>query len=112
MIRFAVILPSTIKLFIQDGRATLRGWAEYKHQTGKLPWVSITVHFSNLVIVLSGIVFLVWCGGKYQWSRWQFVGILVLVGLPYGFLWSSIKGKVKLNQIRNGRRLARMKTMH
>jgi hypothetical protein len=27
------------------------------------------------------VVFILWCAGKYHWSRWQFVGILVLVAL-------------------------------
>jgi hypothetical protein len=27
------------------------------------------------------VIFLLWCAGKYHWSRWQFVAILVLVAL-------------------------------
>jgi hypothetical protein len=40
-----------------------------------------------------------------------FAGVLTAVGLPYAFFWSWLKGKVKLNQIRNGRRLARLKAL-
>src|ERR1700730_3514222 len=38
------MLPSTVKDIVLDSRATLRGWTAYKHQTGRLPWLSIANH--------------------------------------------------------------------
>lgn len=77
----------TIQSIYADGRTTVRGWAVYKRQTGRLPWFSIAVHFLNWIVIFSGMIFLLWCAGKYHWSRWQFAGISVLVALPYGLLW-------------------------
>src|SRR5260370_6587657 len=104
------MLPSTAKSIVSDSRATLRSWAAYKHQTGRLPWLSIAVHFLNWVVILSGMVFLIWCGERNHWSRWGFAGVLVLIGLPYAVFWWWLKDKVKLVQIRDGRRLAKTKT--
>ncbi len=103
------VFPSTLKRFVLDGRATVRGWTEYKRQTGRLPWLSIVIHFLNWVVILSGGAFLVWWGVRNGLSRWEFTGVLLLVGVPYGIFWFWLSNSVKLNQIRNGRRLARVK---
>ena|SRR6266849_6683610 len=105
------MLPSTVKSIVLDSRATVRSWAAYKHQTGRLPWLSIAIHFLNWVVILSGMVFLIWCSGTYHWSRWGFAGVFVLIGLPYAAFWWWLKERVKVNQIRNGRRLAKMKIL-
>src|SRR5580704_11212528 len=100
------MLP-TVKSIVLDGRSTVRGWSAYKHQTGKLPWLSIAVHFFNWVVIIGGMIVLLWCSRRNLWTRWGFAGVLTAVGLPYAFFWSWLKNKVKLNQIRNGRRLAK-----
>jgi hypothetical protein len=41
------------------------------------------------------------------WSQWSFAGVFVLVGLPYAAFWWWVKNRVKLDQIRNGKRLAK-----
>jgi hypothetical protein len=102
----------TIQNIYTDGRATVSGWAAYKRQTGSLPWSSIGIHFLNWAVILSGMAFLLWCSGRYGWSRWQFAGILVLAAVPYGVLWHWAKNKVKINQVRNGRRLAKERKFH
>jgi hypothetical protein len=94
---------------MSDSRATLRGWAEYRRSTGRLPWQSIMIHFLNWVVVLSGMAFLIWWDQRNHWSQWKFVGVMLLVGLPYVFLWSSLNRRVKLNQMRDARRLAKTK---
>jgi len=103
------VLPSTAKRFILDSRATLRGWAEYKRRTGRLPWLSIVIHFLNWVVVLSGSAFLIWWGERNGFSKSKLAGVLVLVGLPYGIFWSWLSDKVKLNQLRNARRVPKIK---
>jgi hypothetical protein len=97
---------SSIRSIYEDGRTTLRGWAKYKRQTGNPPWLSIIIHSLHWIFMLSGMVVIVWLSGKFRWSRWQFLGAFIAAGLPYGILWSGIKRRVLLNQIRNGRRLA------
>jgi hypothetical protein len=103
------MLPSTAKRIFLDGRATVMSWAEYKHQTGRLPWHSITVHALNWVVILPGGVFLIWWGTRNRWSKGNFLVAWALVGLPYLVLWSWLSGRAKLNQIRSARRLARTK---
>jgi hypothetical protein len=105
------MLPSTIKSIVVDGRSTIRGWAAYKHQTGSLPWLSIAVHFSNWIVILGGMIFLLWCSDRNHWTRWGFAGVLTAAGLPYAIFWFWLKNKVKLNQIRNGRRLAKSRIL-
>lgn len=101
--------PSTFRRYIRDARETLSGWATHKRQTGRWPWSSIAIHSLNWVLVFAGMIVLIWCGEKFHWSQWQFVGILLLVALLYGIFWSWTKNKVKLTQIRRQRRLARAK---
>jgi hypothetical protein len=101
------MLPSTLRNIVLDGGATIRGWAAYKYQTGRLPWFSIAIHLLNWVVIISGFVFLLWCSGEYHWSQWSFAGVFVSVGLPYAAFWWWAKNRVKLNQIRNGKRLAK-----
>ncbi|MCU1243777.1 MAG: hypothetical protein JWO71_4503 [Candidatus Acidoferrum typicum] len=97
---------SSLRSIYEDARTTLRGWAKYKRQTGKLPWLSIIVHTLHWIVMLSGIGAIVWLSGRFRWTRWQFLGAFFAAGLPYGILSLVIKRRVLLNQIRNGRRLA------
>src|ERR1700722_14860542 len=105
------MLPSDVRDFASDSRATIRSWAAYKRQTGRLPWLSIAIHFLNWFVIIVGLIFLIWCNQKYHWSQWQFGGVLVGIVLPYAFFWSWIKNKIQLNQIRDARRVARTKTL-
>lgn len=93
--------------FYVDGRTTVRGWSTYKRQTGNLPWFSISAHFSNCLVIISGMLFLIWLSVRHHWPKTQFGGVLLLVGLPYAILWWWAKNKLKVNQIRRGRRHAR-----
>jgi uncharacterized membrane protein SirB2 len=99
------VLPSTAKRFFLDGRATVRGWAEYKRRSGRFPWIAILIHILNWVVVVSGIVLLIWRAGQSRWSQSKLLGVLLLVGLPYAIFWYWLSNKVNLNQIRSSKRL-------
>jgi hypothetical protein len=102
---------STFKKMYKDGRKTVHWWAVYKRQTGSWPWFSIAIHFMNWVVSLAGLVFLIWWGDRHHLSRWQFLGMFLLVSLPYLILEEWAKKTVKLNYVRNGRRLAQQRNL-
>src|SRR5262249_49072160 len=81
------VAPSTLVRIFRDGRATVEGWQDYKHQTGQWPWFSIAVHILNWVLVIFGAAALVWWAEEYRLSRWQFAGVLLMAGMPYAILW-------------------------
>jgi len=99
----------SLRRTVQDGRTTVRGWTHYRHQTGSLPWFSIAIHCLNWALVISGSVFLIVRSDRYQLSRWEFLGVLLLVGVPYSIFWFWLKDKVKVKQIRDGKRLANLR---
>ena len=94
---------------LKSARATFRDWGEYKRETGQWPLVSIAVHLANLVALASITIWLISFSWKHNWSSARFVWTLILVLLPYFLLWCWIEDKVKLNEIRNRRRLASSK---
>jgi len=49
---------------------------------------------------------LIWWSGKHHLSRWQFLGVFLIVSLPYIVLENWAKRKVKLSYLRNKKRLA------
>jgi len=102
------MLP-TIKNKYRDGRKTVHWWALYERQTGTWPWSSIAIHFMNWVVVLFCGGFLIWWTVEHHLSQWQFLGIFLLVSLPYGILENWAKRKVKLNNLQNGKRLAKLR---
>jgi len=97
--------PSTIKSMYRDCRKTVHWWALYKHQTGTWPWSSIAIHVINWVVILFGGGFLIWWTAEHHLSRWQFLGIFLLIGLPYGVVENWAKRRAKLNHLRNRKRL-------
>jgi hypothetical protein len=107
---FNCMLPSTLKRIVLDGRVAVQEWTAYKHRTGRLPWLSLLVHFLNWIVVISGLVLLLWFSEIYHWSRWRFAVAAILIGSLYTIFWSWLAAKVRLSQVREGRRLARMKT--
>jgi hypothetical protein len=68
----------------------------------------MVIHFMNWVVILFGGAFLIWWTGEHHLSRWQFLRVFLLVGLPYGILEHWAKRKVKLKHLRN-RRLAKQR---
>jgi len=99
--------PSTIKSVYREGPKTVHWWTLYKHQTGTLPWSSIAIHVINWVVILFGGGFLIWWTTEHHLPRWQFLGIFLLIGLPYGVVENWAKRRVKLNHLRNRKRLAK-----
>jgi membrane protease YdiL (CAAX protease family) len=55
----------------------------------------------NWVVILIGGGFLIWWTAERHLSRWQFLGVLLLVSLPYTILENWAQRKVKLNYLRN-----------
>ena len=92
-----------------EGRSTLHWWALHKRRAGTWPWSSIAVHSVNWVVILFGGSFLIWWSVEHHLSRWQFLGIFLLVSLPYGILQNWAKRKVKLNNLQNVKRLAKLR---
>jgi hypothetical protein len=103
------VTPFAIKTMFREGRKTVDWWALYKRQTGTWPWSSIAIHFMNWVVILFGGGFLIWWTAEHHLSRWQFLGIFLLIGLPYGVVENWAKRKVKLNHLRNRRRLTKLR---
>lgn len=99
----------TVKTMYSEGRSTLHWWASYERQTGNWPWSSIVIHTMNLVVALVGGTYLIWWTAVHHLSRWQFLGVLVLVSLPYCFLEGWAKRAVKLSYLRNAKRLAKLR---
>jgi hypothetical protein len=91
--------------FIEDCRATVRGWIGYKHQTGTLPWLSVAAHTANWFAVIAAMIFLFSYADKFHWSGWRLFGVLMLAAIPYGILWYRLKREIKLNQLRTQKRL-------
>lgn len=102
------MLP-TVRDAYRNGRKTVHWWALYKRQTGTWPWASIAIHFMNWVVILFGGGFLVWSTVAHHLSWWQFLGIYLVVSIPYGILENCAKRTVKLNYLRNGKRLAKLR---
>jgi hypothetical protein len=90
---------------IEEGSKTLHWWTKYKQQTGTWPWPSIVVHSLNWVVILFGGGFFIWWSVEHHLSRWQFLGTLLLAGLPYYFLENRAKRAVKLSLLKNRKRL-------
>src|SRR5215469_11648631 len=96
---------STVRRMVKDGHSTLHGWRVYKRQSGQWPWVSVAAHSLHWIVAISGLVILFWCAWKYEWSRFEFIGIFVAAMTADLCVWEWIRRKLKLNQIRAGRRL-------
>jgi len=92
----------------REGRKTVHWWALYKRQTGTWPWSSIAIHIINWVVILFGGGFLIWWTAEHHLSRWQFLGIFSLIGLPYVVVENWAKRRVKLNHRRNRKRLPKL----
>ncbi len=91
----------TFRNIYREGGSTVQWWTSYRHQTNSWPWSSIAIHFLNWVAILVGGGFLIWWTVEHHLSHWQFVGIFLLVSLPYAILENWAKRKVKLNYLRN-----------
>jgi len=90
----------TFRDIYREGGKTIQWWRLYRHQTGGWPSFSIAIHFMNWVVILIGGGFLIWWTVEHHLSRWQFLGVLLLVSLPYTVLESWAKRRVKLIYLR------------
>jgi hypothetical protein len=102
------VLPTITNLY-KGSRKTVHWCTRHRRQTGSWPWTFIAIHFANLVVVLFGGLFLIWWSAEHDWSRWKFLGVFLLVVLPYTILEDWAKKIVKLNHLRNARRLAKQR---
>jgi hypothetical protein len=58
-------------------------------------------------VILFGGGFLIWRTAERDLSRWQLLGNFLLLNLPYGVVENWAKRRVKLNHLRNRKRLAK-----
>jgi hypothetical protein len=98
-----------IRRVVDEGSKTFRWWTKYKHQAGTWPWSSIIIHSVNWVVILFGGGFLIWWSVERDLSRWQFLGIFLLLAVPYGILENWAKRSVKLKLLRQARLLAKLR---
>ena len=97
--------PTVIGGLYKESRSTFRWWTRYKRQTGTWPWSSIAIHSMNWgVIFLGGGLLLRW-SAEHHLSKWQFLGVLLLVAAPYLVFENWAKRIVKLNHLRNRKRI-------
>jgi hypothetical protein len=99
----------SLKSFVQEARRTLRSWRIYRDQTGQWPWLWIAIHALNWIVGILGMVLVIWWSGEHHLSKWNFAGVLVLSYLPYGLFWFWFKDKVKVNQLKRQRYLAKQR---
>ena len=93
------MLPTTIGRLYNEGRSTFHWWALYRRRTGSWPWSSIGIHFMNWVVILIGGGFLIGWAGERHLSLWQFLGVFLVVSLPYTILENWAKRKVKVSYL-------------
>jgi hypothetical protein len=94
---------------IRESVATLKDWAEYRRQTGKWPLLSIAAHLLNFFASVALLVLLIWIYAKKQLPRLGLVVLTIAAISAYVFLWSGLKSRVQLHEIRSRRRFAKMK---
>lgn len=99
----ATMFPAFRNMYREGGR-TAHWWTSYRHQTGSWPWFSIVIHFTNWVAILIGGGFLIWWAAEHHLSHWQFLGVLLLMSLPYTILENWAKRKTKLSYLRNSKK--------
>jgi hypothetical protein len=80
--------------FVNGVRDTFRRWSEYGRRTGRLPWLSIPVHFLNVIVFVSGSIFLFSWEEKHDWSELQRIGAFFLIAMPYVLLWYFVREQV------------------
>ena len=96
--RFSLLVCDETRQFRNQQSRTLVRWQ---------PWFSLRLAAYNFfwlsenwVVILIGGGFLIWWTVEHHLSRWQFLGILLLVSLPYTVLESWAKRRVKLIYLR------------
>jgi hypothetical protein len=88
---------------LRDWAATVRKWKEFRLETGTWPVFSIvasTLHTLSLVV---GGAFLIWYSGEHRWSNNHFALVLLVVLLPYMFVWAWLQNKIYLSEVRRAR---------
>jgi hypothetical protein len=88
---------------LRDWAATIRKWKEFKQETGTWPLFSIVASTLHTLGFLVGGAFLIWYSGEYRWSNNHFALILLVVLLPYVFVWAPIQNKIYLGEVRRAR---------
>ncbi len=89
----------TTQLF-KGTAATLKGWREYRRKTGRLPALSIFVHFLDAVILVGGIGYLIWYSVEKHWSKGLFFLILLPFFLVETFVSAWIERRARFRDLR------------
>ncbi len=88
---------------LRDWAATIRKWKEFRQQTGTWPLFSIVASSLHTLGFLVGGVFLIWYAEEHRWSNNHFALVLLVVLLPYVFVWAWLQNKIYLGEVRRAR---------
>jgi hypothetical protein len=88
---------------LRDWAATIRKWKEFRRETGTWPLLSIVASSLHTMGYVVGVVFLIWYSEKHRWSNNHFALILLVVLLPYVFVWAWFQNKIYLSELRRAR---------
>jgi hypothetical protein len=93
----------TITSSLRDWAATIRKWKEFKQETGTWPLLSIVSSSLHTIGFIVGGGFLTWYSGEHRWSTNRFTLILVAVTIPYVLVWSWLRDRIYVGEIRRAR---------
>jgi hypothetical protein len=93
------LFPSDIKLFAPP----LKAWRQYRHQTGKLPFLSVVVYLLQFPVMLSSIAILVWYSSNHGWSNNKFVLVALAPSFALVWFWDWLQRTVQLMEFRRFR---------
>jgi len=86
---------------LRDWAATIRKWKDFRQKTGAWPFFSIVASLLHTMGYVVGIVFLIWYSEKHRWSNNHFALILVVVLLPYVFVWAWLQNRIYMGELRH-----------
>ena len=85
---------------LRDWAATIRKWKEFRHRTGAWPFFSIAASSVHTIGFVVGVGFLIWYAGEHRWSNNHFGLILLVLLLPYVFVWAWLRDRIYLFELR------------
>jgi hypothetical protein len=88
---------------LRDWATTIRKWKDFRQKTGTWPVFSIAASSLHTMGYIVGIVFLIWYSEKHRWSNNHFALILVVVLIPYVFVWAWVQNKNYIGELRRAK---------
>src|SRR5581483_380145 len=78
--------------FIPDVRSHAATWQQFNRRTGSWPMLSIVTYCLRWTLMLTGVVVTIWYGNaKHDWTRTQGELAIVLIYVPFWFLWRLVE---------------------